>query len=251
MRRKSACVYCTTFVSVEKKSALCLSLESCIMADPHEQHRQEIFFIMSAVSWCLCSLQIFGIFMFNKIRGLLIIQKRYPRLVILEAFVSVFNLAIVYPSTMSFRFEYPAISGKWWGYTFQGLSLITSHICLIIEACRIWLIAYDLQFLHSSQNQQWKTEIDTSYAEKDWYLRNRAKWGNEQYVTKLGFIYYIATAIAVCIVEWLYSEDVGLQELHVLTLQGMFYSVPTAIPIYLYMKTPRNLQDRFLFHFVE
>ena len=220
------------------------------MADPHKQHRQEILFIMSAVSWCLCCLQILGIFIFNKIRGLLIIRKRYPRLVMLEAFVSAFNLAIVYPSIMSVQFGNPAISGKWWPSLNSGLRLCTAHICFTIEACRLWLIAYDLQYLHSSQNKQWKTEIDASYSEKDWYLRNRVKWGNQLYVTKLGFIYYITTAFAVCTLEFVY-EDVGLHQWHVLLVQGMFFFVPMAIPIYLYIRTPRNLQDRFLFHYVE
>lgn len=137
------------------------------MSDPHEHHRQLLFFIMSGISYCICLLQMVGIIVFCKIRGLLIIQKRYPRLILLEAVVSCFNLAIVYPANMSLQCNYPTISSEWWPYLSIGLTLFSLSICLIIESCRIWLIAYDLQYLHSSQNQRWKTEIDASYSEKD------------------------------------------------------------------------------------
>ena len=67
-------------------------------------------------------------------------------------------------------------------------------------------------------------------------------------MTKLGFIYYITTAIAVCTML-LVHDKIGVHQVHVMGIQGMFLTVPTAIPIYLYFRTPRNLQDRFLFHF--
>ena len=196
-------------------------------------------------------MQIVGIWTFNKIRHLLIIKRRYPRLIMLEAFVSVFNLAIVYPATMALQYkeyDHDAISGKWWPYLSTALTVYTAQITTIIEACRIWLISYDLQYLHSSKNQQWKTVIDESYAERDWYLRNRGKWGNRKYIVRLGFVYYIITSTVVFTTNWTQAQ-LGLDQVDVLVIQALCYCVPLSIPIYLYLKTPRNLQDQFLFHF--
>ena len=221
------------------------------MSDPHLHHGKELFFITSAVSWCVCLIQIMGICAFSRTRHLLIIKKRYPRLIMLEAFVSVFNLAIAYPATMAYQYEdydNNALSAKWWPYLSTALNVYTAQITTIIEACRIWLISYDLQYLHSSQNQQWKTVIDESYAERDWYLHNRGRWGNKKYVARLGFIYYMITSSIVFVTNWTQSQ-LGIDQMHVFGLLGLCWFVPVSIPIVLYVKTPRNLQDLFLFHF--
>ena len=218
------------------------------MTDPLENHSQQLYFIISASCWCMCLLQILGIFAFNKYwsRGLSIIEKRYPRLIMSEAVVSCGMLALIYPAYLTVLYEYPAISGEWWQYLWGALFHYTVQIAPTIETCRIWLISYDLHFLHSSKNQQWKTEIDTSYAEKDWYLQNRGKWGNQQYMMKIAFSYYIVTSTAVFMCVILHFE-LGLNGNSIFVLYAIFQLAIVAVPMYLYVRTPRNLQDQFLF----
>ena len=36
------------------------------MADPLDDYKQQLFFIVSAVSWCTCLLQIVGMYLFNR-----------------------------------------------------------------------------------------------------------------------------------------------------------------------------------------
>ena len=163
------------------------------MTDPIDSHVRYLYFFLSGTCLCMCLLQIVGIYFFVKLRGLTIIEKRYPQLVVLEAVVTSLNFAVVYPIWISYGYEYP-ISAEWWSYLCLILSGYTYQIAPIIETCRIWLISYNLHYLHSSQNRQWNLQIDASYAEKDWYLQNRGKWGNEKYVVRLGFIYYIVAS---------------------------------------------------------
>lgn len=217
--------------------------------DPLANHEKDIFFVTSAVSWCMCLLQICGVYFFYNLRGLMIIEKRYPRLVMLEAIVTMFVLAVIYPVSISAVYRYPDISWEGWQPLCVALSAFTLQIVPVIEVCRIWLISYDLQYLHSSKNQRWKTLIDVSYAQKDWYLQNRGKWGNKKYITRLGFVYYvvsstvllIATLLMVMREEYVYNAIVT-------GLRFIMAIVFMVIPIYLYVKTPRNLQDQFLFH---
>ena len=208
------------------------------------------FFLSScALYWCMCLLQILGIYRFNKVwaRGLPIIDKRYPRFVMVEAVGVCFYLAIVYPALQSGGYGYPDISGEWWDYLRLGLIVLTALIVPCIEVCRLWLISYDLQYLNSSRHQQWKTEIDASYAEKDWYLRNRGKWGNRQYVVRMGLVFYfIPTTLGS--VLFLMDKFTGIGGFSVIPL-GIGALVFNITPLYLYMKTPRNLQDQLMFHF--
>ena len=220
------------------------------MTDPHEQLKEEFFFITSAVSCCVGLLQMFGICSFNRIRALLIIQRRYPRLVIVEAFITCINLVITYPTNLSLQYSYyPVVFHGWWQYVSVGLAVLIVPIIVVIETCRIWLIAYDLQYLHSSKNQRWKTVIDASYAEKDWYLQNRRTWGNQQYVIKLGFGYWITTSTAVLTMIFVVNPYFKLDTIYVLALQGLCLAMPVPIPIYLYAKTPQNLRDQLLFFY--
>ena len=212
-----------------------------------------LFFTTCSIYWFLCVLQIFGLIWFNKLcaRGLPIIDKRYPRFVMVEAVLQIFMLSIVWPAYMSANYQYPQSLGQeWWHHLSDGMTIVTFLIGPIIEICRIWLISYDLHHLHSSKNQQWKTEIDVSYAEKDWYLQHRGKWGNQQYVARLGFKFFIMSITAM-LITWLitiisntdrdYSR--GIVSI-VAAISGILLII---IPLYLYVKTPRNLQDLFLF----
>ena len=196
-------------------------------------------------------LQIWGIYRFNRLRGLMIIEKRYPQFVMAEAIVSCLMLAIIHPANNTQFWAYPAISGNWWYYLCNGLYAITFQVVPSIETCRIWLIFYDLQYLHSSKNQQWKTEIDASYAQKDWYLRNRGKWGNQRYIMLLGFIYCVVVSIAyyISVIMIHITGEFKIPFFVICSLLIIDYIVHMVIPLCLYVKTPRNLQDLFLFHF--
>ena len=220
------------------------------MTNPNDNYGKHPFLILSAACWCMCILQIVGIVLFCRLRGLTIIEKRYPRLVVVEAAVTCFNFAVMYPAWISYTYEYPDISAEWWPSLCLITFSITYQIAPTIETFRIWLISYDLHYLHSSQNRQWKSQIDASYAEKDWYLQNRGKWGNEKYIVRLGFTYYIVASTVVLTVNirmCINGDDTIDAAPHVFILSGLFHFVHIFTPIYLYFKTPRKLQDQLLF----
>ena len=220
------------------------------MADLLIDYQKELFFIVSGMGWCMCLLQMVGIYKFNRLRGLMIIEKRYPQLVMLEAIVTCCILAIIYPAFMTELYKYPQMSGRWKPVLCIALNTFTSQIVPVIETCRIWLISYDLHYLHSSKTQQWKLEIDVLYAEKDWYLQNRGKWGSKQYIIRLGFIYWIVSSTIFCagVILMVLSEDAVYTAI-VSGVQFIIAIILMIIPIYLYRKTPRNLEDEFLFQY--
>ena len=205
-----------------------------------------LLFTIFAIFWCICILQILGIYRFCKLRGLAIIDKRYPRFVVLEAIASCLTMSIVWPASLCQLYDYPVVWKGWPLYLCVGAACFTFQIVAVIETCRLWLISYDLQYLHSSKNQQWKTVIDTSFAEKDWYLQNKARWGNQRYIAKLGFIFHIITST----IAFIMAPNLSFA-------RGELFAVPTfvvflvyvMVPLYLYMTTPWKLQDQYLFHY--
>ena len=150
-------------------------------------------------------------------------------------------LLIIYPANVASYIFFPE-----WSLVIAGISSCTVHITVIIEAGRIWLISYDLQYLHSSKNQKWKTQIDVSYADKDWYLQNRGKWGNRLYVARLAIVYYLVTSTTG--LTWELFNHSLLDPLSISVLL-MPFVLPIFLLFYLYINTPRKLQDQFLFQY--
>ena len=222
------------------------------MAEESDDDKLLLFFIVVAVSWSVCILQAVGIHQFSRLRGLMIIQKRYPRFVMVEAIVSCVVLFVVYPAVLTIWYETPEISISKWPYFVTAINTYTIQIPVVIEASRIWLISYDLQYLHSSKNQKWKTQIDVSYAEKDWYLQNRAKWGNKKYVARVAFAYYIITSTAAfttILLTLLLDLPTTINIALGFSSLIMCFVLPIFILSYLFIKTPRKLQDEFLFQY--
>ena len=73
-------------------------------------------------------------------------------------------LIVVFPANSTYYYFIPATSATWWLYLQTGLVTYTLQIPVVTEACRIWLISYDLQYLHSSKNQQPLCEFPVSVA---------------------------------------------------------------------------------------
>ena len=239
----------SSIYSSEKQPHVRGCLQGFSMADPHKKYAQEIYITPLALCWCMCLLQILGVYLFKRLRKLTIIKKRYPRLVMMEALVSCCLLALIWPMYMILRLDYFQIRWEWWPYALHVIQIYTAQIPATIETCRIWLISYDLQYLHLSKNQQWKTVINASYADRDWYLQNRGKWGNERFIIRLGVTYHILTNTAVLlayILEWCFN----IGYVYSYAGRAIFSIIHVVLPLYLFAKTPRKLQDQFLF-FIE
>ncbi len=65
---------------------------------------------------------------------------------------------------------------------YQILTRALSRGILYSLAGRIFLLYFDIQWTKASQNGQWTQYIDVSHVETNWFVRNRAKWGNVHWV---------------------------------------------------------------------
>eukprot|EP01084_Bolivina_argentea_P044526 81932_1 len=206
---------------------------------------------LCVLTFILGILQIYAYHRFTTIQHLVIIQKRYPTIVKVEAIAAVFLAFITIPiwSNDSFKATNFGIEGSE-EYLYEIgtiLTVLNMHFIADIEVGRLWLISFNLHYLHASKNQQWKSQIDHSFAQKDWYLKNLKTYGNKKYVITRVFIWFvISTAIPLI----LFYTVFGFTHLHWYGLvDALFYSIPVIIIIYTYYKCPKDANDNFLFHY--
>eukprot|EP01084_Bolivina_argentea_P069561 126557_1 len=193
-----------------------------------------IWIFLITIAYAICILQLYSIYQFKTILYLLIIQKRYPVLIIVEALAVIIwllltPLGFIFTSTIAIMmYIYPAL------YQFI--------ICT--EVTRLWLVSYDLHYLNSSNNQQWKSQIDQNFADKDWYFRNRNKYGNRKYIITRAFCYYLCVA---CITTSILIVSIHIGQL--IEYFFFFVHVCTTVLIYYKCRLYKQLKDNFLFYY--
>eukprot|EP01084_Bolivina_argentea_P046827 86245_1 len=202
---------------------------------------------MVSISCIIGFIQIYSIIQFKSISNLIIIQKRYPKLVIAEASVTLILCFISIP--FSFNYLLRAILfdvHKSSDHYIYILISFTSHFIANLEASRLWLISFDLHYLRSTQNEKWKSQINVNFALNNWYLTNKNIYGNPRYILRISMIYFL---FAACIssIAFLYF---GYDKLYLGEfIHGSFLTVPTMIIFYTYCKSPKQTNDNFLFYY--
>eukprot|EP01084_Bolivina_argentea_P166990 289896_1 len=207
------------------------------------------------IAYILAFLQIYACFHFKSIQPLLIVQKRYPKLVLIEAYVVIFYLFICVPFWENGNYDVTHF-----GLSMNAFSIfkaITSnclvipviHFIPIIEITRLWLISYDLHYLQRSINEQWKTQIDHSFAQKDWYLKNRNTFGNLKYVMTKTLIYY--SCVAVFLTTMNLIDHFSYAGNFAGILNGVFFLIDIIFVFYIYFKCRKYaaLNDNLLFYY--
>jgi len=124
-----------------------------------------------------------------------------------------------------------------------------AHAVVLLEAGRLWLISYDLHHLHASQNEQWKTRIDTSIANTNWYIKNRNTFGNKQYVMRRVFIYYLflMPLIITSYTIGILTDTLAISFL----IDGFFFSIVLCVVLVIGYKCRNHhtLNDKMLFYY--
>eukprot|EP01084_Bolivina_argentea_P015645 29329_1 len=212
-----------------------------------EQQHKAIWIIMVCITYLLAILQIYGYYRFNIMGKLRIVTKRYPKLIKIEAFIVIIMLLIAVPlwyyqSLHIYKITHIRMHNIGWILSSLGI-----HFIVIIEAIRLWLVSFDLNYLYLSKNEKWKSQINHSFPEKNtnWYLLNRNKWGNKKYIIFVASVYY-AVLSTLSVISQLY-----LYPLLANIIDTIFFLLPISITIYAYYKCPKQteLNDNFLFFY--
>ena len=215
-----------------------------------EVHSDQIQFIYWVIVCCLSVitgiLQIYGLYGFIQVQHVLIIQKRYPVLIITECIVGIIACFITIPLVSNTQFHaitFGAQQELVHIISYSGLPMI-SHAMINLEAGRLWLMSFSLHYLHSAKNKQWISQIDQSFADKDWYILNKATYGNPKYIITRVFVYYIiAATISTAGFLYFHHDNLWMAQF----IDALLFGLPISFTIYIYYKSPKYGEDNFLY----
>ena len=166
-------------------------------------------------------------------------------MVLLETIVSIVMNLLIWPMILfssaymnNFNDEIKNITERisWALYVPFGFGIIFT------EACRYWLMYYQINYFHSSQNLQWKNYLNENFINTNWYLKNKKTFGSFKYVSKKILIYYLINTIIIFILFITFGFH------HFITLiDGTLYAVPILFILFLYWKCP-VFHDKFYFY---
>eukprot|EP01084_Bolivina_argentea_P044529 81935_1 len=122
----------------------------------------ELFIGMTIIAYVLGILQLYGCYFFYSIKNLIIVKKRFPQLITAETMVVIPWLFILNPlwcNVLLKATDFNSGNNMKYIHTIGWIGgFIGTHFITNIEAARLWLVSYKLNFLHSSKNQQWKSQ---------------------------------------------------------------------------------------------
>lgn len=212
------------------------------------------FLLVSSICVLIGFLQIYGLYRFVSLRKSPCVQKRFPNIVILESVSCVIYLIFGAPlfCNMTFndieQFNISDTSRLSMILVPRILNRFLLYFIADMEACRLYLVSFALHYLNASKNSKWKVQIDRSFAEKDWYLLNKNRFGNTRYVFTRAMIYYFSTAI-ISVSLYAYAQLVNTDYLSLCPMvDGILLLLPLVIINYCYCKCPK-VNDAMFFHF--
>jgi len=216
---------------------------------------------LCAISVALGIVQMYGLNQFQRLRQMAAIQVRFPTIVTTEARVLSLVLCVLIPITLVNRqwireHERDSdIASSYWKHQEQCLDILSTWInpgmtyfLSHIEAMRMWLMYFQLKLLESLQNEEWGSKITSNYWRKDFYLKNRSKRGNEKWIVKRGFIYWITISSISGLSSW--YLDKSMESIHYSIKIGVYLFKmilmlsPLGFIAYLYRKAPKTIKDR-------
>ena len=200
---------------------------------------QIMWTICLVIGYSFAVIQIYALHQFMSLRSSLVVQKRYPKIVLAEAIAVLLWLIFAFPFIANAAFGATTFGYsrdqyehfKWAEIAFGVAPLL--HFAWIAEVTRLWLISYDLHYLHSSQNQQWKSIVDASCADGDWYIKNKNKYGSRQYLIPRVCVFCLFVSTIVMI-SYRICYPRGLFFVAAFCVDGFFCGLDVISVFYLY-----------------
>merc|ERR1719295_1819732 len=129
----------------------------------------------------LAMLEVYGLIRLRQMAHLVIVQKRYPQLIRIEAIALIIFSFVTIPLWGNWLLDAVHVTTVASDRrTFRHYNFLAflpffqpiTHFVMQIEALRLWLMYYNLQCLRCSKHSAWKSQINSSESEANsWYIR--------------------------------------------------------------------------------
>eukprot|EP01083_Nonionella_stella_P002393 6918_1 len=223
-----------------------------LIGQPSENIRYILCYFLCGCSWLIFVILAYCLYIFNKIKALIIYKKRYPLVVKMECFMCLFMCSITWPVWVLHASQFTSFNeGTYFGlnalfvlnhfmYPFVG------HAVTFMEAGRLWVMYYKINRMNAVLNNQWESAIDSTSMMRNWYILHHATFGSLRWVMKRVFLCYIFAATTSMILITNFGFTAYTQ-----CVDCVFYGVPILFILYLYCTLLRKktlVHDNFLFY---
>ena len=129
------------------------------------------------------------------------------------------------------------------------LCVPTTYFLSIIETTRLWLISFNLHYLRSTLNEQWKSQIDESFADTNWYLNHKQTFGNAKYAIIAMSLSYIFGIAAICAIYFIAGPTDSYFAFAMIDAVFLLVTTCVVVGIYYHCRKDDRLGDHFFFHY--
>eukprot|EP01084_Bolivina_argentea_P042795 78886_1 len=133
---------------------------------------------------------IYWLYKFWKNRNSLIIAKRHPKLLLISLILIWIWIIVYYSLTALIVENYSQHE-----YYIRGVIHITIIwpfllTDVVLNATRYWLIFYTIAYNHSIKLNEWRNIINSTNSINCWFIKNKEKWANLQYLRGRIFTFF-------------------------------------------------------------
>eukprot|EP01083_Nonionella_stella_P025480 70143_1 len=209
---------------------------------------------------CGCSLAAlpFVIFFYHRFRQhseFIMIQKRHPKILKVQAMISISCFAFVYPLMLLDFAELDEFNGSIQTVisfinrlSFPFIGPYGVFLCI---SWRFWHIYYDLKYNSSQKNSEWKYHLDPALVEHNFWLSHKATFGSRTWTRKPFFLYYFISSALTVIAYQIdtFMHAIGKHRHDQLVGHGatlFFSTVPVAIIFLLWKQIPQYSDNFFV-----
>eukprot|EP01083_Nonionella_stella_P158064 513901_1 len=213
---------------------------------PSASGRYIICIFLCGCCFMMSLVLLYCLYIFNKIKVLIIYKKRFPRVVKAECYMCLVQCNIIWPLWILCASEFTTLTKTTYTHNLHHFIYpFFGHAVTCLEAVRLWIMYYKMNHMNAVSNNQWESVIDNTSMMHNWYLMHSTTFGCLRWVMKRVFVYYIFVSISsmVLLVHFGFTA-------HTQCVDCFFYSVPILFILYLYTTLLRKKQihDNFLFY---
>ena len=205
----------------------------------------KIWYILNGVYGILALMQTAAFYWFNRLKDLMIIKKRFPNFIKIEAVLVVLCLVVAFPLkakafyAADFSITIPE---------FVVVLIVTPlvHSVLIFECGRHWLICQELEYMKHSETEQWKSVIDASHGVNNYIVDSQKKFSTEVVIKK------IMPVCLLCVTSTIYMVFLTVSHWEMYWAMTVFFSlfyVLFIVVVYRKCHAYKELADALYFHF--
>eukprot|EP01084_Bolivina_argentea_P071727 130331_1 len=216
-----------------------------------------VFLVNLACEIILCLLVCYHLVKYFKRKKLILIIRRYPKLVYTINILSCLFIIIHRPIFICVRLSLlseinPTLHVIFWRIS-SIVYVCTGYSAQILLSCRFWLMLNDINYCNSTANKLWKHYIDPNVVECNFWLKNKNRFGSFKYSLSISIccwliisVIYVVTRNATISYSAIDDNYKNKLEIIILFIDVLMWILSSFLPTVMICMVPKILDIFYL-----